>query len=619
MCGFNLLFSNSYYFEGNHIQKMNDAIKHRGPDDEGFISLDQKYKSNFFFGEDSQSKETEHISKASKSNFFLGHRRLSIMDTKASGYQPMLKDNRYVLVFNGEIYNYLEIAEKLNFQPNNDSEVIIEAYKRWGENCVNQFNGMWAFCLIDLEKETLFISRDRFGIKPLYYCFQDGKLAIASEIKSILHTGLFKIKTDQKQCLSYLANGSEEYSISTLFSQVYKFPKASYVSISLSDLSTFPKGKPTVFWDISTIRDAPNRKKSYFDLLKSSVELRLRSKVKVGSALSGGLDSSSIVSIVNELRKDSKIEQHTFSTVYNNDESKSADESFFINELVSTLSLKSHKIEPKLETLIEDHQKLIYIHDTPPNGIMIAAYNTFKLVGRTDVKVTLDGQGADEILAGYLKYIPNFLIHSKSLNKNDILSLLKIPRAKSYVETGLKYRRFRPILSTTIFKKFYHFCYNKPFLKSLPLKERLIYDINHNLCNLIHYLDRNSMAFSVESRTPFLDFRLVEYLIDLDGKELISKGWTKFVARKAMEKKLPKSIVWRVDKMGWENPTNFYFNGPLKTYIMDTINNSEILSILKKDCAISESNFNAFSADELSRMLNLSIWYNTFRPFMKND
>ena len=120
MCGFNLLFSNSYYFEGKHIQKMNDAIKHRGPDDEGFISLDQKYKSNFFFGEDSQSKETEHISKASKSNFFLGHRRLSIMDTKASGYQPMLKDNRYVLVFNGETYNYLEIAEKLNFQPNND-------------------------------------------------------------------------------------------------------------------------------------------------------------------------------------------------------------------------------------------------------------------------------------------------------------------------------------------------------------------------------------------------------------------------------------------------------------------------------------------------------------------
>ncbi len=621
MCGFNVLLSNNQKFNGIDIQRMNDAIKHRGPDDEGYVGLDNKLVPKNYSGKDSKNQNHEKIEQAISSHFFLAHRRLSIMDVEDTGYQPMLKDNRFLLVFNGEIYNYLEIAQNLNFQANNDSEVIVEAYKKWGEKCVEHFNGMWAFCLIDLEKQNVFLSRDRFGIKPLYYCFQNGKLAIASEIKSILKSKLFDIGIDNKECIAYLKYGSSEYKKETLFTDIYRFPKASIQTFSLSDLSLFHPKTAQVFWDINKLPKikSDHATKDYLNLFKRSVSLRLRSKVKVGSALSGGLDSSAIVAMVRELRKNTQLEQHTFSTVYNKEESKFADESEFIDQLVNLLGLTSHKIEPKLDELIKDHQNLIYIHDTPPNGIMIAAYNTFKLVGKSDVKVTLDGQGADEILAGYLKYLPNYFIHAKKIDSAEIEQLLTIPRAKPLIKKGLRLKPFRAFFSNPIFKTIYLLVAKKPFLTGLNLQERLIYDINHNLSNLIHYLDRNSMAYSVESRTPYLDYKLVEFLLGIEKNVLIADGWTKAISRKAMIEKLPQEIVWRKDKMGWENPTEFYFKGPLKTYVLKTIRDSTILPKLGKKYSITESNLNNFKNEEIAKMLNLSIWFDTFQPFLRDE
>ena len=394
MCGISGIISQAGCDE-KIIYDINQALIHRGPDGEGY-----------------QSFENGRI--------WFGHRRLSIIDLSEAGHQPMCYEGRYWITFNGEIYNYIEIKDELvklgkRFSTKTDIEVVLAAYAVWGTSCLTHFNGMWSFVIYDTEKRELFFARDRFGIKPLHYYHKDGLFVFASEIKAILRHPDVQTAPNLGYCREYLKNGPREYITETAFENIWRFPHANYALVSIEELLT-AQMSPLRYWHLQ-----PNLSTEKFDgvrideyaakyreLLKDAVRLRLRSDVKVGSALSGGLDSSSIVMFVNTLLRQTGADlekQETFSTVYPESNVSDCDESGYINLLAAELNVESHQISPKIEDIPGECYKNIYAMDNPPDSSLMSSWHTYKLVSGTDVVVTLDGQGADEQLAGYLRYI----------------------------------------------------------------------------------------------------------------------------------------------------------------------------------------------------------------------
>ena len=326
------------------IKKMNDAIAHRGPDGEGF----------FFAGDVINDIHLEKIDTATSKNLNVafGHKRLSIIDLSRQGHQPMSYIDRYWITYNGEIYNYIELKEELkklgySFKSQTDTEVILAAYDAWGVDCQNKFNGMWAFALFDIEKEVIFISRDRFGIKPLYF-YQDNKNFIfASEIKALLENNEVVTSPNVSFLKEYYNTGSKEYAQETAFTNIYRFNFSSYVVLDEKNFTE--KISEVRYWDYEVDTsvqeyshdEAVKYAHKYYLLLKDAVRIRLRADVNVGTTLSGGLDSSSIVYLINEIKKEKKKSYtiETFSTVYHSKETKECDESYYINLITNQLLL----------------------------------------------------------------------------------------------------------------------------------------------------------------------------------------------------------------------------------------------------------------------------------------
>ncbi|HBQ25247.1 MAG TPA: asparagine synthase (glutamine-hydrolyzing) [Syntrophomonas sp.] len=603
MSGINLIITEKPINKIGIVQ-MNKAIAHRGPDGEGYQEL---YNGKIW----------------------LGHRRLATIDLSDAGKQPMsFMSGRYWLTFDGRIYNYQELREELEaygykFNSNTDAEVIMAAYDKWGEKCLNKFNGMWAFVIIDLHNDSIFISRDRFGIKPLYYYIDKDKFLCASEIKALLSYPDVHTEPDIDACKDYLLEGPKEYLRKTLFKNIYRFEPASFVNL---DIKTLGKESinPIKYWSINpnlsseeySDKEMLNYKEQYLKLLDDSIELRLQADVKIGSALSGGLDSSSVVYLVNEaiLKQGSKNKeqdrQHTFSSVYKSKGLEYCDESKYIDHLASFLNLISHQIEPREEDIIREHRKMIYFYENPPAGSCMSGWHTFKCVSQTDVKVLLEGQGADEQLAGYLSYLCNYItdVSSTRLVKSS-LQALKIPASRKYALAGVvlnQVKKFR-FLQNLLFKW-------KPslirFIK--PLNQTSVDDIQNNLVNLLHYSDAASMAYSIESRMPFMDYRLVEFLARVPAAYKIHNGWTKYLARQSFANKLSQDIVWRRDKMGWPSPEDKWFRGNLKEWFCTTIEGSAFLQSIGEGQDISKRIGSRESITTLIRLLNLSVWYDVF-------
>jgi len=595
------------------IKRMNDVIIHRGPDDEGY-----------YFG----------------GYFAFGHRRLSIIDLSPAGHQPMEykgKNGEYVITYNGEIYNYLELKEELKkdgytFNTHTDTEVILASYDRWGVECLNKFNGMWAFVIYDKNKDKFFISRDRFGKKPLYYYVDDSKFIFASEIKAIIEHPKVVTKPNYRYIKDYIKYGPKEYIKETAFENIYRFNFASYFEGSSEEL--FSNFKENVFWSlkVNTSDEKFDEKKAkeyaqkYYELLKDAVKIRLRSDVKVGSALSGGLDSSSIVYLINEiLKEEGKIEyQETFSSVYKTQGTEYCDESFFINTLAKKLNVKSNQIEPQEKDVPKELIKVLYYCDNMPEGTCMSGWHTFKKVNECGVKVTIDGQGADEQLGGYLNYI---IIYLSKLSLKELLeevkAFIKIPGAKKPVLLGIILNISIRILGENATKKLINSLAkllnkNAEFFNTFNLNEKLAKDVTSNLITLIHYSDRVSMAYSIESRMPFMDYRVVEFLASIPYKYKLHNGWTKYIARLAFDGKLPDEIVWRKDKMGWPIPHDYWFRGNLKEWLIKNIKESELIKRLYPDFDI-EKEFNKISIEKILRYLNIALWYKIFFGDLKND
>ena len=385
------------------LKNMTDILNHRGPDDSGF-----------FIANSSSRKFSNSLNRVS-GNFDVafGHRRLSILDLSKKGKQPMSNRNKNLwIIFNGEIYNYLELREELKlkgykFKTGTDTEVILAAYQEWGTNCFNRFNGMWAIALYDVKNKKVIFSRDRFGVKPFYYFMDKEKIIFGSEIKSILAYPNLNVKPNYKVIYDYLKTGLLDHTNETFFDGIKKLSGSSYAIVDFKSM------KISKYWQLKTRGILGEPIKSFRDLFTDSINLRLRSDVPVGTCLSGGIDSSSVVCVFNNLLykfKDKNSRrglQKTFSACFNN---KDIDERKYIEECLSKTNAEKNYVFPDSKGLWKDLNDLIYVQEEPFGSTSIySQYNVMRLANKK-VKVLLDGQGSDELLAGYIPYIKSYII-----------------------------------------------------------------------------------------------------------------------------------------------------------------------------------------------------------------
>lgn len=626
MCGIAGYIDKSGKYKTNNkfLKIMTDKIKHRGPDAEG-------------------QWEDGKVA--------LGHRRLAIIDIDSKSNQPMLShDGKFVLVFNGEIYNYLEIRKELEkegatFKTNSDSEVIIEAYRKYGVDYINQFNGMWAFALYDIEKQILVLSRDRFGIKPLYYISNEDVFSFASEIKAIVAAFTNENKPNYKCIYRYLTGSvNEDVTQDCFYENVKIFPRASYMIYNLKTHKMYIEK----YWEVNEKKfydkwiKGKNPKKTFVKLFENAVGLRLRADVEIGSCLSGGIDSSAIVGCAS---KKYKKRMHTFSSIY---EDKDCNEEYYIRKVNSMCKTIPHYIKPdeKEYDLVKRIQEITYYHDQPSNSASLFSQYMVMAEVHDYVKVVLDGQGADELFAGYIPYYSHYiadLVDKKSffskLKAIKLLTLVKkewpdIIGAVStdtivrlvgiensfYFQNNERLKSINAKRSVQLFTQSFLNNIKEDYKSqeitcSSRLNTRLCNDVLYkSIPSLLHNEDGNSMAFSIESRVPFLDYRIVEFAMALDGKYKIKNQWTKWIVRKACKKYLPKEVVKRKSKMGFPAPFARYLReGKSKEKIREEIYQFGNRNIVPKETIeyfYSKHMSGEFDfSDILFKFFSLEVWF----------
>ena len=569
MCGINgRISSQSKLYTDQDIRPMMQKMHHRGPDDTGT-----------FFSE----------------GLVLGFVRLSIIDLSLAGHQPFQsQDVRYTMVFNGEIFNYVELKEELislghYFQTKTDTEVLLHSYMEWGRDMLHKLNGMWAIAIFDNEKQTVFCARDRYGIKPFYYTVTDNELIFSSEIPCILEVIYQKPKANKFVLLDYLLFNKTEQSEDTFFTGIKKLMHGHCMTIDLNN-RYFSNIKPEKWYDIhQRVAQSQGFKEAtaYRQSLNEAVKLRLRSDVPIGVCFSGGLDSSSIASVI--IDDYHKKDLNTFSAIY--DASFSGDESNFIY-LYKDKPGQRHYVTPSAETLLEDLDKFIECHAEPlPSTSPYAQFKVMELA-KGNVVVTIDGQGADEQLAGY-HYFFGFY-YKDLLKRGKLFRLLKEMWSYTQIHKSLfAFKTFAFFLipgKLRIKLKANDLSYlDKSFAKkyggyskiadnlygSGSLREALINHFEYKLEHLLKWEDRNSMFFSLEARVPFLDYRLVEQTLATQSDLIIKDGWTKHILREAMKGTLPEEIRMRVDKNGFMTPQDEWFRTAIWQEKILSIINSE--------------------------------------------
>jgi asparagine synthase (glutamine-hydrolysing) len=523
MCGIAGVFQfNDIKVDATKAQLMCDVMAHRGPDGEGAW-----YNSN--------------------ATVALLHRRLSIIDLSDAAAQPMISDDHHVVIaFNGEIYNYIEIRNELiahgvSFKTNSDTEVLLQSYMHWGVKCLNHFNGMFAFAIWDNQKQELFCARDRFGEKPFHYFKSNDVFAFASEIKSI-KAYLSDITIDQQVLQNYLDEKLVIDNSITFFKDVSALEPATYLIVSKN------KFEKHIYWNIELKEEDISFQESklkFQTLFNKSIQLRLRSDVPVGSSLSGGLDSSSIVCSLNELGVEN---MQTFSARFKSE----LDEGKWISDVTNKTTYVNNEVWPEPSTFLSELEKMIWHHEYPPGSASVfAQWCVMKLPRTKGVKVLLDGQGADEYLAGYdeLKYYALWEHYHKG-NFKKFFEERNHFKKHYGKDKSIGYAFLMDPLLKVFGKK------REVFKYGHSLKQVLKYYTENKLNELLRYADRNSMANSIEVRLPFLDHHLVEFTFSLPMTHIYNHGKTKFILRESMKKVLPDSVYNRTDKIGFAPPQN---------------------------------------------------------------
>ncbi|MFN2492464.1 MAG: asparagine synthase (glutamine-hydrolyzing) [Pyrinomonadaceae bacterium] len=596
MCGiFGLWQFGDNSVDANVVREATTRLRHRGPDDEGYLFVNTRTNCKMLYGGRDTRLELNLLPIEESGNhiydFAFGFRRLSILDLSPAGHQPMASpDKRCWIIFNGEVYNYIELRAELSkcgyqFHTGTDTEIILAAYRHWGVDCLSHFNGMWAFAIWDDKKRHLFLARDRFGIKPLYYVKNADRLIFASEIKSLLALSSVNRRANPTRLYEYLRYGLTDYGDETLFEGVRQIPAAHYLIVSVD----YPQDSaPKRYWQITfdrelklSFEDASNHLR---DLFLESVKLHLRSDVKVGAALSGGIDSSAIVASMRALEP--QLDLHTFSYTA---EDPTVSEEQWVDIVGRTSRAKVHKVQPTPEELVVDLDALIETQDEPFGSTSIYAQSrVFRLAHERGIKVMLDGQGADEMLGGYRMYLAMrlasllrrlrfikanmFLKDVSTLPGNQSLSGLNLIASAGGVLLPKRFQLVRKFFKRSLDKRNgIHVDWldeswflrqgvvprsqTKPHSRYM-LQEQLYETISESsLPMLLRYEDRNSMAHSIESRVPFLTSDLVEFILALPEEYIIAPdGTSKSVFRHAMRGIAPDPILDRRDKIGFATP-----------------------------------------------------------------
>ncbi|MFY7880617.1 MAG: asparagine synthase (glutamine-hydrolyzing) [Lacibacter sp.] len=563
MCGISGIISlQSNHTTASRLQQMTDVLQHRGPDGEG-LWID------------------EH------QNVALGHRRLAVIDLSPAGAQPMHYADRYVIVHNGEIYNYPELKATLTkngyrFQSQSDTEIIVAAYDFWKADCLQQLDGMFAFAIWDRKNKQLFAARDRFGEKPFYYFYDGEQFLFASEMKALWAAGIRK-DWNHLMLLNYLANGHTQNAVDaslTFYNEIFSLPPGHYATYDLRRRELFVQ----LYWDLDKQTQKNITESEAIDqfqqLFETSVRRRLRSDVPIGTSLSGGLDSSAVVTTIQKILRTAKDEQApspaAFTATFPGFEK---DEFRFAEQITGLYNLEHFTTSPTLEGFMNDFERLCYFQEQPfSSSSVYAQFKVMESARNNGRIVLLDGQGADELLAGYNKYIHWFLQEmigkfkfGFAMQERILLQQNQYPFqwgfanylaaffpivANAHLE---EIERKHILLHPHINREYAHAHYDKFYSVHKPpvskLNDILYFNtMQQGLGELLHYADRNSMAHGVEIRLPFLSHELAEFVFSMPSRFKIHNGYTKWLLRSSMKNQLPEKIVYRTDKIGYEPP-----------------------------------------------------------------
>ena len=565
------------------IKSMTNLLAHRGPDGEGFYI---------------------------EGGIALGHRRLAIIDTDPRSNQPMHRSHLH-LVFNGMIYNYLEIKEELSvlgatFSTTSDTEVILAAYNQWGLSAFQKFNGMWAIILYDEKKKKTICSRDRFGIKPLYYTRIANRLYFASEIKAFQAIKEWQPKINHTRLMEYLAYNMSDHTEETMFANVYQIPKSHHgvICLQANDMCI------NRYYDIH--KSEQNDGSKFMELFYDAIKLRTKADVPLATTLSGGMDSSSIVSV---MANKMEYKPTTYTLAY---PGYKLDESNFALKVNQKYKIASHLTTTTEEYLTQHIDNLVYHQDEPFAGITVMAQsNIYENINRDGYKVVLGGQGGDEILCGYDKFsLGYFKEKIKTQPLVAITAMFQFQKLRSFnVVDALQSIVFYEKNKHKKFVAWYILNEKQDSARFKRTQENDIFEMSYNLLfglglsALLRYEDRNSMSFGIESRLPFLDYRLVKYCLHMDSNLKLKNGITKDILRKYMKDIVPDDIINRNDKMGFITPQNEWMNDRKDHYLklannaldqMPFIDREKVVVLLPKDNNL------------LWRVINAGLWISKF-------
>jgi len=606
MCGIAGIYNLNYDpVKTEDLIAMTNMVRHRGPDDEGYLLVNtQSEEACHCHGDDTieyYKRQTPHINQGIPTSLGFGFRRLSIIDLSPSGHQPMSNaDGSMWIVFNGEIYNYLELRQQLQsagykFRTQSDTEVILNAYDEWGESCLQKFNGMWAFAIWDNRRRRLFCARDRFGVKPFAYYYDGKRFIFGSEIKQILVHPIDRTLNMNMIYRSMKLNSFLCYGDETYFKNVKALPQGHFIVIENGQMirKKYYDLDPASFETSNlTFNEAAEEYRAIFT---DAVRLRMRSDVEVGSALSGGLDSSAIVcTAVNHTKQKFK----TFTAYYTEEER--FDERRWVELVGQRTNSELHFISPDPNEVMKDFTRMTYHNDYPVVGSsFISQHYVMRLARQFNVPVLLDGQGSDEILGGYnhafyryyadllskfrwLKWLKEYPSYLKLNQKGSIGSrIAKTLLVLFFKESTLYRHEARRLFENPLAEKIED---DQLFQNIVDLPVSRLSNFLYNLLmttsiqTLLHFEDRNSMTYSIESRVPFLDYRLVEFVFRLPSEYKISGNSGKLVHRHALQDFVPVEILNRTDKVNFAAPgENYWLRNEMKNYA-DDIFHSDIFN-----------------------------------------
>jgi asparagine synthase (glutamine-hydrolysing) len=604
MCGIGgLILTPPGHVRPEWMQAFLKHLEHRGPDDSGWLSMRQ---SRFRHGNELQD---DLFAEA-----MLIHRRLSILDLSEAGHQPMsTPDGNYWITFNGEIYNYVELREELcglgyTFQSQSDTEVLLTAYRQWGKDVLARLVGMFAFAVLDLRAKKVFLARDCFGIKPLYYAFWQEGLAFASEIKPLLALPGVTRELNARRLYDYLCGGITDHGGETMFAAVKQLPAAHYMELPLET----PRVATAMrYWDIDWTRRAElsfdAAATRLRDLFVDSVRMHLRSDVPVGAALSGGIDSSSIVSVMRML--DPSLDIHTFSYIADD---PALSEERWVDIVGRHKQTVVHKVRLGAEELQGDLDGFSETQGEPfMSTSMYAQWRVFQAARKAGIKVMLDGQGADELLGGYASHRAAML--AGLVGQGRVLDAQRLARSMSgafgwpkalarafgrtvpdRIQSAIRRMTGRDATPAWMNASWFEARGVDTSVPPVQVGRRsLLRELYRTLTEtslpmLLRYEDRNSMAFSIESRVPFLTPALAEFLLSLPAEYLVAvDGTSKAVFRRAMRGIVPDQILDRRDKVGFPTPEREWLIAH-RPYVERVLKGeaSRVIPALRIDCIL---------------------------------